>query len=197
MSTYTNPAINQNNVEPIGLDAAIESIRVSLATISWNAKSFGRAWAVKEKDLTTGKLLTIPKAYTLEGDYQNVLPNDAIFTDTVAGSSFIAVIGDETYEDFQPHTGSTKTAKLAVVVWCNLEMIDPSRDYIFNETLKKDLAGVIKINQYVKTIDSWVEEKPEKVFEGYDLSDNFYTVYLQYPYYGVRIDITVGYPEAC
>lgn len=199
MSTYINPSINTNNPSPQALDAAIESIRQSMAGITWNAKSFGRAWAVKEKDLTTDKLMTIPKAYTAEGNYQNVLPNDTLFGDGAAASSFIAVMGDETYsEDFQPRTGNVKKADLAIIIWGNLKMIDSSKDYIFNEALKKDIETAIKSNRYIKSINSWTEEKADKVFQGYDLPDDmFYTEWLQYPYWGCRVELTVEYPEAC
>jgi len=198
MSTYTNPSINTGATVPIGLDAAIESIRSGIAGIAWVSKSFGRAWAVKEKDPVSERILTIPKCYTAEGDYQNVLPNDTLFTGTTAASSFIAVIGEESYESFQPHTGSVKKADLAVIVWANLKMIDSSKTYIFNEQLKKDLEAVLKVNSMVSSINSWVEEKAEKVFEGYDFTgDQFLTEYLMYPYWGCRVELTVVYDESC
>lgn len=198
MSNYTDPYINTGAVVPIGLDAAIESIRSGLSGISWVSKSFGRAWAVKEKDPATERIITVPKCYTKDGDYQNVLPNDTIFTPGVAGSSFISVIGEESYESFQPRTGSVKKADLAVIVWANLKMIDSTKDYIFNEQLKKDLEAVLKVNSKVSSINSWVEERADRVFEGYDFTgDQFLTEYLMYPYWGCRIELTVIYNESC
>jgi len=66
--TYTDPAINTGAVVKIGLDVPIEAIRAAIGSLAWVSKSFGRAWEFKEKDLTSGKLLKTPKAYTAIGN---------------------------------------------------------------------------------------------------------------------------------
>lgn len=196
--SYTNPNINPGATVKIGLDVPIEAIRAAIDTLAWVSKSFGRAWEFKEKDLVSGKLLKTPKAYTTSGEYINVLPNDSLFSDGIAASSFIALRGAEEYEQFQPNTGSIKKARLSIIVWANLKLIDDTKDYIFTEELKAEIEAKVKAIHFVTEIIEWVDERAEDVFKGYDLpSDLLETEYLQYPYCGIRLDVNVTYPEAC
>lgn len=196
--TYTDPAINSGAVVKIGLDVPIEAIRAAIGSLAWVSKSFGRAWEFKEKDLVTEKLLKTPKAYTTGGEYINVLPNDSLFSEGVAASSFIAVRGGEEYELFQANTGSIKKARLSIIIWANLQLIDSSKDYIFTEELKAEIEAKLKTVHQITEIIEWVDERAEEVFKGYDLPNEMLeTEYLQYPYAGIRLDVNVTYPEAC
>lgn len=196
--SYTSPNINAGAVVKIGLDAPIEAIRLAMANIAWISKSFGRAMTFREPDNNTGKLIRVPKVYEDGGEYINVLPNDSIFSDGVAASSFIRVVGPETYEIFEANTGSIKSAKLAIIVWADLKKIDPVKDYIFTEELKAEIEAEVKKVHYVKELVEWIDERAEDVFNGYDLdSSDFNTEYLMYPYAGIRLELTVNYPESC
>jgi hypothetical protein len=201
--SYINPYINTLNPIPIGIDRPIESLRSELETnLIWLSKSFGRAYEFKEVD-ANGKLVRIPKCYTQKGEYLNVLPNDTLFTSGVAASSFIALEGKEDYYTFNKFSGSTKRADLSIIFWCNLKLIDPSKDWIFTEELKADAEQVIKRNAFVEEIKQWVDERAEDVFDSYDLQSIGYNVndastqYLMYPYSGFRALITVVYDEPC
>lgn len=191
--TYANPTILAIT-NPIGLDRVIEDLRNDLSTIPWLEKCFGRAWTFSEKDETdeTRKAkLKVPKCYTSEGEYLNVLPNDNLIA-----QSFIACESEERWMAYV-NTGpdNPKERNLNIIFWVNLKQIDPNKEYIFTEELKKDVEKVIRPNPYVKSINSFFDEKPEDVFAGYDINKD--SQYLMYPYAGMRFNITVGYFEEC
>lgn len=195
--SYTSPSINSGALVKKGLDLPIAAIRSAMSEISWISKSFGRAMTFREPD-QSGRTNRIPKVYEDSGEYINVLPNDSLFTSGVAASSFIRLVGAETYELYSENTGSIKSARLSIIVWANLKMIDSAKDYIFTEDLKAEIESKIKGVLYVNEIIEWVDERAEEVFQGYDLeTTDFKTEYLMYPYAGIRVDVTVNYPESC
>jgi ferredoxin-fold anticodon binding domain-containing protein len=75
----------------------------------------------------------------------------------------------------------------------NLKRIDPNKDYVFTEQLKHEVEVILKANKWIKTIDSYVDEKVDDVFEGYTIDPD--SKYLMYPYSGFRFNCTVAYPE--
>lgn len=196
--SYTSPSINSGAAVKQGVDVPIEAIRLAVSELSWISKSFGRAMTFREPEQSTGKLKRVPKVYEASGEYINVLPNDNIFSAGVAASSFIRLVGPETYESFEANTGSIKSARLSIIVWGDLKKIDPTKDYIFTEYLKAQIEAKIKHVHFVTEIIEWVDERAEDVFQGYDLeSDDFKVEYLMYPYAGFRVDVRVNYPESC
>jgi hypothetical protein len=196
--SYTNPDINAGAQIKIGLDAPIEEIRTAIGSLSWISKSFGRAWEFKEKGLTSGKTIRVPKVYEAAGEYINVLPNDNLFSAGIAASSFIAVREAEKYSNYQPFTGSIKQTRLSLIIWANLKLIDETKDYIFTEELKKQIEDKIKVLPSVTEIIEWVDERAEDVFKGYDVNGgDFDMQYLMYPYAGIRVDFNIQYPESC
>lgn len=195
--SYTSPNINAGAEVKQGLDVPITAIQTAMSEIAWISKSFGRAMTFREPN-QSGRTNRIPKVYEDSGEYVNVLPNDNLFSDGVAASSFIRLVGPETYELFSENTGSIKRARLSIIVWANLKMIDPSKDYIFTEELKAEIESKIKGVLHVNEIIEWVDERAEEVFQGYDLeTSDFNSEYLMYPYAGVRVDVIVTYNEAC
>lgn len=196
--SYSQPIINANNPNPIGLDAAILSIRSQLADLSWMSKAFGRAYDFTEQSAQTQRKRIVPKVYEDGGEYILALPNDSLFSDGVAGMCFIAVRDGEQYDDFQKYSISTKNAELQLIVWVDLKQIDDSKDYIFTEDLKKDVEVILRSNQYVQTISRWYDQNVEDVFDGYNLSESeISSAYMQYPFSGFRCIFTVSYPAAC
>ncbi len=179
--SYVDPEIPLLET-PVGLDSVIQSLQVDLAALPWLEHSFGRAWAMEEgRD-------TVPKCYNKAGEYHNVLPNDHF-----QSQSFIAVKGEESWEEFSVAAANHKSRKLKIIFWFNLKTINPAKDYIFTEELKTDVERIIKDSAHVQSIDAYVDEKAGDVFEGYALPEE--SKYLMYPYSGFRFDITVGYLE--
>ena len=178
--SYSNPDIVLID-NPVGLDKVIQSIQTDLNNLAWLQKSFGRAWEMSDE----GK--TVPKVYAGDGEYMNVLPNDFL-----KSQSFIATKGEEIWTDYTKSSANNKERKLKIIFWFNIKEVIEG-DHINTEKLKHEVEAVLKICPYIKSIDSYVDEQAEDVFEGYDLSEG--SQYLMHPYSGMRFDITVGYRE--
>jgi hypothetical protein len=198
--SYQNPDILLIT-SPTGLDKVIQSIQQEFAAgLTWLEKSFGRAWEFKEVDPATERIIRVPKCYSGEGEYINVLPNDFL-----KAQSFITVRNEETWPSYSRATGNSKSRTLSAIFWVNLNEIDPTKDYIFTEVLKKDVEKILKANAYVASIDKYFDERVEDVFDGYISQaesgrysvDDTKTQYLMYPYSGFRFDFTVAYTEDC
>lgn len=188
--SYITPYIAPFNVSAISLDKVIQSLQFELGQLPWLDYSFGRAYEFKEVD-AKGKLLRLPKCYTRDGEYINVLPNDF-----GRAQCFIALKGAEDWKEFFKYTGSTKEATLSIIVWGSLKRIDNTKKYFYTEILKKDVEKIVKLNEFVLEIVSVIDERAEDVFKGYDLRDEN-SQYLMWPYNGFRMDITVNYYEEC
>jgi hypothetical protein len=197
--SYENPNILTIDT-PVGLDAVIESIRADLSSIPWLQKSFGRAWEFTEKQ-ASGSVVRIPKVYQGEAEYLNVLPNDHM-----VAQSFIMADGAESWSEYERTSmRNAKTRALKIIFWLNLHEIDSNSDYIFTEVLKKDVEKVLKANPWITSIDQYVDEKAEDVFQGYinsgagtlSTADDNVNQVLMYPYSGFRFNVTVGYYEDC
>ena len=186
---------------PTGLDRAIQSIQQELAAgLTWLDKAFGRAWEFKEIDPATGKEIRVPKCYSGLGEYINVLPNDFL-----KAQSFITARNEETWPAYSRATGNGKSRDLSIIFWFNLKEINPAKDCIFTEELKKEVEKILKANAYLASINRYYDERVEDVFDGYISQaesgrysvDDTQTQYLMYPYSGFRFDVTVAYNEEC
>jgi len=197
--SYSNPSILEISA-PTGLDTAIESLRLSMAGLSWENTAFGRAWEFKEVDPGSGKVIKVPKCYLGEGEYINVLPNDTLKT---SSQSFIAVRGMERTIEYNQFSASSMERDVSLIFWMNLKEIDQAKDWIFTEQLKAEVEALIKANPYVSNILAYYDERVEDVFDGYvDGSqggrysvEDTKTQYLMYPYTGFRFDLTLAYSQ--
>lgn len=200
--SYINPNIPQI-ASAINLDAVIQSIQNDLAAISWHEKSFGRAWVQYE---TIGnKRLRVPKCYNTKKEYYNALPND-----TFNSISFIATNGDEKpISQNGVNSATMKERELKVIFWLHMTKISDFSgldfsgidfstygDYVFTEVLKTQVEKVLRNNSYVKSIDRYIDDSIERVYDGYDI-EAFDTHYGMFPYSAFRFDITVGYELDC
>jgi hypothetical protein len=202
--TNANPTILTID-NPTNFDRAIESLRSDLSLLPWLEKSFGRAWTFTDTGLTyeggdippsrrvamtVNSQLRVPKVYLGAGEYWNVLPNDALIA-----QSFMATSAEERWVDYQRFTTNAKERNINVIFWMNLKRVDETKDYIFTEELKKQVEVILRANPDVKSINSYFDEKPEDVFQGYDIDRS--SQFLMYPYAGFRFNITIGYFEDC
>jgi hypothetical protein len=195
---------------PVGLDAAIQSLQLELSTLEWLSHCFGRAWEHKEQD-DLGQLVRVPKCFmgidaeTKKAEYINVLPNDSL--ENFTAMSFFAVRDREFWveESFNPVGQNAKERLIAVIFWGDLIKIDDTKNYIYTEELKNDVERILKGNQYVKNIIQYYDERVENVFDGLINEAKYarYTVndiknpYLMHPFFGFRFDLTLGYYEQC
>lgn len=188
MADYTDETtpIKSN---PIGIEIPIQSIQIDLAEINWLELSYGRAFV---QPVRKGSTSVVPMVYVGGRQHKNVLPND-----NVKSQSFISTTSPEEFEEYDQNTNSQiKNVDLAVIVWVNLEKIDPNNKEIFTEVLKNDIEKVLSFNQYVGEIKEIFDEDANEIFRGYNI-DLCGKELLMYPFAGLRFNINVVYESFC
>lgn len=182
-----------NSINAEGLNLIIQNIASRLEALTWLVDIYGRAY-----DFKSDKNKILPYFYLNNGDYVNVLPNDAVYS-----QCFFRAKGNETIR-FDTDKGSRRKERtkfernLSLIVWVNLEFLDYSGnvDYIYTENLKVEVMNVLKCCTDISKITAYYDEDTKKVFEGYDL-DDINRKFMTYPFDAFRIDFTVSYHQEC
>jgi hypothetical protein len=188
---------------PVGLDAAIKRTAEKLeADLIWLTHSYGRAFLVNERQMD-GSSKRVPKVYAQKGEYENVFPND----NKQAFCFFWPVTEERPVEDIagfnQQPVGKERT--VALIFWMNLKSINPAKDYIFTEEIKRDIERVLYKCPDVHAIEKYEDEDIEKIYSGFDLDENAryknagtkVTQWLMYPYAGLRFELKMSYRDDC
>jgi hypothetical protein len=192
------------NSKPSGFDKAIADLQKALGCISWFDKVYGRATEhkVPERSMvqrTTGdlyssetrsRLVRQPRAYAGDGEYIILLPNDELKC-----YGFFVATGPEEFEEKQRKFAPLKaTRNVALIVWADLKAL--GHDFPNTEPMKADVVKVLQKEKCVQSINSYIDEHSEQIFEGFDL-DEIKGEKLAYPYGGFRLNITVEYSYSC
>lgn len=177
---------------PRGLDKAIASIQQSLSSVSYLTKIFGRAYIFKEN--RNDSVVLVPKVYTGNKEYENVMVNDHY-----TSMCFFVATGPATPIDYVHNNQSNYYKRdIALIFWGDLKKINPSHNYVFSELIKSDLLKALSNNGYINTINKIEDDTYENVFKEFRGSEKLYegkTQYLQYPNTGIRIDLEVKYED--
>ena len=175
-------------IDPQGIDKVIEDICLSLSNITWLSNIYRRAWMINNSVGGNGSFT--PMVYLQEMSYYNVLPND-----NFSALSFVTITSPERrVNQTDVNTASWEAQKerdLAIVIWCNLERVDNSKDYPFVEELKTIIEPLLE-NVEGLTINSYVDEDYRQIFSGYDISETD-NKFFAYPYAAFRFNCTAGY----
>ena len=171
-------------INPKGIDKVIEDICAELSSVSWLSNIFRRAWLINDANGGTSSLT--PQVYLQDMEYYKVLPND-----NFTALSFVTVTSPERYVSDMSNKNyeAEKERDLSLIVWCNLQMINPSLDYIFTEILKEEIE--IALSKIVN-ISSYVDEDYRQIFSGYDISE-IDNKFFAYPYAAFRFNFTANY----
>jgi len=195
---------NYKIANPSGFDKVIFDLQKALGCISWFDKIYGRATEhkVPERDMvqrtnsdiynseTRSRLIRQPRAYAGNGEYVILFPND-----NLKAYGFFVATGPEEFEEKQRKSAPLKaTRNVALIVWVNLKELG----YAFpnTETLKADVVKVLQKERCVQSINSYVDEHSEQIFEGFDLNE-IKGEKLAYPFGGFRLNFTVEYNYQC
>jgi len=175
---------------PIGLDYAIQQIQIKLGGISWLDYSFGKSIRI-EHEPDSKKYF--PAVYDGSSEYFSVEFNDNL----QAQSFFIA--GDGKMIDFEENQYNTWKYDLDLVVWWNYKKIDPIKDFLFIEELKRDVVSVL--SRGIPGIDityevEGVTEDFYKIFKEYSFTEA-QRQYIMHPFGAFRISGTVKFDEQC
>lgn len=188
MAKRINPNV-YNVPNPINLDAAIASVQSDLAVIPWLQKIFGRARTVNRKDRRSQELM--PMVYQIGKEYQ-----EAFINDNITSHCFFRVFGPVRMPEFsnmRPIDHAEATIDL--IVCGNLQKINRDLDYIYTETLVKDVIAAIRQNSNI-TILEYEDERPQDVFRGYTIHEEKRDL-LMYPFFAFRITFILQYQMKC
>ncbi len=171
----------------IELDAVINTLQLSLATVSWIEKSFNRARIFK--DSRTGLK---PKVYNGSQEYFEVLHND-----TLTASSFFYVTGAHVINDDGYEAGQFNfyNVPVSLFVLGDLRKIDSSKNYIYTEELIRDVREILN-GDIATTVISVLDDNPNDIFSEFEIKDQGREL-LMYPKFALRFDLTMTYEENC
>lgn len=189
--TLKNPTV-VTIPDPIGIEAAIQSLQLSLASLTWLTKSFGRAWTMPRTE--GGKTVYEPMVYQGNNEYYPTLPNDAL-----NAFSFWRVNGGRTNKEWssQMNPGANYIFEdpVDLIVWFNMKKVDPDKNYVFKEALIRDVLNRLTRFSRVSVVRVW-DDKIEDIYRGYTLQEKHRDL-LMYPYGAFRIEIILGYQFIC
>lgn len=189
--TLKNPSV-PTITNPIGIDATIQAIQIKLGQLAWMEKSFGRAWSIPR--IRDKKKILEPMLYQGSKEYYPAMPND-----NLKAYCFWRVTGPRNAENFSPNlnTGGSYifSDPVDLIVWCDLERIDAATDYIYKETLIREVLNVLNTHADAYVSRVW-DDKVEDIFRGYSLEDVKRDL-LMFPFTGFRIEMNLKYRFLC
>ena len=164
-----------------GVDVNIEEIKKAVNSLSWLDRLFGRAITLYEEE--GGR--RVPKVYLGKGEYFNCFPNDA-----QKSFCFFYPIGEMTpTEESVPFAADRYyTQALSMVVWGNLERIEPNTIGL-GEQLKTELIQKLgKVRGVV--VKSIISDDIGEVYSGWDYNKKNSDFY--HPNYAMRVEMDVS-----
>lgn len=194
--------------KPVLLDKAIQDMQKALTeNLSWLDCAFGRASRHIEYT-ESGRKLVYPVAYTGEGEYLSLLPNDNI------GNFSWFDIYDPQEIAFSIPSRPQITLEGALVFWYDLSSIYEDDAFLHTEEIKDEILRLITKPGFLKGRNrisvTKIYEKPESVYKGYSIEklyDEDGTLgadlrfldkqFFSYPYAGLRIEFTLTIQELC
>lgn len=194
MSTIINPIPSALPGIAQGADKEIESLRVKLDTlVPWlTGRSFGRARPVSRIiDPTKGTRAIEPLVYTANKEYYPAYPNDAL-----TAFSFWSLMSPRVAQDYRSNSfPQLFTVPVALIVWGDLNKINPLKDYIHTEELLNGVIRVLNQNSRIE-ITRIFDEDIKKIYAGFDI-DPATLGLLMFPYFAFRIEMSLRYMVEC
>lgn len=190
MVSYTDP-FAPTIEEPVGLDREIQRLQLLLlAEVPWLQLSYGKAYRGSRKQPGATKVLYYPEVYSGQGrEYRDVLPND-----NVQAQSFFYPTGPAVNAAREPLPATLGlTQAVDLIVWANLERIDPDAGHRFEHELLLDVLRVLNADGQVRVLRAFTTN--EEIFRGFSLELVNAESALRQPYYGFRVQLELNVPN--
>lgn len=174
--------------DPRGVDIPIQAMQASLITLPWLQLAYGQAFkAIKEID---GSRYTAPQVYAQQREWVDLEPDN-----TVSAFSFFEVIEPKSniVEDSQ-----FWTQPISIVVYCNLEVIDSTKDWIFTEELIEEVTDLLTFSNlsFIDSTTISVERRIENAFSEYSYW-TFDQRFIKRNFDAFKINFIVQYNNQC
>jgi hypothetical protein len=170
------------------INEIINACRFQVATIDYNTVVYGRAMVFQEKQ--GDGLVSIPKVLIGDNEYQNPLPDD---NDGVI--AFFQAVGPERYGEYATDEIGDITRQIAFTWWGDLTNTNGRT----LEQIKWEHIERLQRVEYVRSIDSYVDERYQNVFpdfQHYLRNIEQKTNWLMAPNSGFRLVFTVSYGQS-
>lgn len=181
MVSYSDP-FAPTLEHPVGLDREIQRLQLLLlAELPWLQLSYGKAYRGSRKH--NGKTVYYPEVYAGDREYRDVLPND-----NVQAQSFFYPTGPAVNPAREPQPGAISFSQAVdLIVWANLERIDPTKTHRFEHELVLDVVRVL--NEDAQALVQRVFTANEEIFRGFSLELVHSETALRQPYCGFRVSL--------
>lgn len=184
--SQTTPVVHVID-DPVLLDKVIKKIQTALAVLDWITFSFGRAF--RKFKIVDNTKVSYPGIFQeWKKDYYSAFPNDNI----EKGYSFVfADPGDEITE-YNSRRQHEIQRDISVIVFFDMEKIDNTLLYPFNEKLKEDIIFQLdKLGKEVLQINNIIDDI-EEVFDDFTVSQ-IESQFLKERYGAFKFECTVFY----
>lgn len=178
---------------PVNLDAAIQKIQLSLGSLPWLERVYGRATTGTVTQ--GGKEYRQPEVYAGGGNYLILEPNNYL-----SAHAFFRTEGPLEFTDYTPFVNNMCRQRASIIVWANLDRIKeriPGLAYghRFTEELKAAVLTLLRTRHGDFTL-ARVYETPAEVFSGYTY-DHRINQTFKHPETGFRVEGVLHYLEDC
>lgn len=193
---------------PVLLDKILQDIQTSLLEkLKWLNYAFGRAYKLIEHKQDGNKFI-YPAAYSGNGEYVSLLPNDNFgnfsWFDIYDPQKITQVVQSLPQYSFEG----------AIIFWYDLSSIYADKTVLYTEEIKDELIRVLTTPGIIKAAGKLVindiYERFENIYKGYSI-ERIYNNYaykgediqdidkqfFMYPYAGIRIEFTLTTRELC
>lgn len=193
---------------PVLLDKILQDIQTSLLEkLKWLNYAFGRAYKLIEHKQDGNKFI-YPAAYSGNGEYVSLLPNDNFgnfsWFDIYDPQKITQVVQSMPQYSFEG----------AIIFWYDLSRIYADKTVLYTEEIKDELIRVLTTPGIIKAAGKLVindiYERFENIYKGYSI-ERIYNNYaykgediqdidkqfFMYPYAGIRIEFTLTTRELC
>ena len=171
--------------DPVLLDKEIAAIQAAMSTLPWLAKSFGRAF--KHFKTSEGSKVSFPAIFQAwKKDYYNAFP-----TDHVISQSFVFADPSEVTENHSKKIHQIEK-DISIIVFFDMERIDNTLEYPFQEKLKEDVIIALSIVGNKRLEINEITDDIEEVYNDFSVSE-IKTEFLQERYGAFKFDCTLFY----
>lgn len=201
----------------VGLERVIQTIQVSLQSLTWIEKSFGRAYTHMRK-IDSAPHLNTPKYRNRNFDnvyypavYQGTDSSnrvkdfeDVLINDNLRAYSFIIADEQQNPQDYIIDELNLYQTNISIVFWVNLDAINkqvgPVKTYPYFNELRNDVNANIE-NCLFDTVGDRVtilnvETDPKKIYKEYTI-DITRLQNLVYPYGSFRFNCQAQWIDEC
>ena len=172
---------------PVLLDKAIKDIQTALAVLDWITFSFGRAF--KKFQVINNNKTSYPAIFQAwKKDYYIAYPNDNIDK----GYSFVFADPGDDITEYNSRRNHQIERKINIIVFFDMEKIDNTLLYPFQEKLKEDVFFQLSTINKEKLVVNDVTDDIEEVFDDFTPSE-IKAEFLGERYGAFKFECTVFY----